>query len=459
METEEKKEKKKGKKEKTGKRKKRALRVLAVFLAVVLVAANFACFRFADILTLFLESPEIGDAQKVGQANANAEEITKRIEEEGIVLLKNENGALPLESDSVNIFGWGQVAPIYVGTGSGGGNADDNITFQAGLESEGIRVNQELTEFYNGLDYERVNAGPLTGFQPDLHLYEADLEEYPKELLDSAKAFSDTAILMITRPGGEALDLAADMGELDGDDGRHMLEITSKEEALLAMLKEDYEHVIVVVNAANTMELGFLEDDGVDAAIWIGNPGKTGFESVAKVLSGEVNPSGALVDTFAYDATSAPSFANFGDFRYENAEDACYVEYAEGIYVGYRYYETRYVDNETGKCDEGLYRDAVQYPFGYGLSYTEFEQRISSFESDDEKITLEIEVENTGDMPGKKIVQIYYTPPYENGGIEKSHVVLAAFAKTELLGIGETQKLRLEIPIEEMVLLPVFAGL
>ncbi len=336
------------------------------------------------------------------------------------------------------------------GTGSGGGNADENITVQKGLENAGFTVNEDLTKFYAELEFERINAGPLTGFQPDLHLYEAGIDQYPAELLEGAKAFSDTAVVFIARPGGEASDLVTNMGTLDGDEGRHMLEITSKEEDLLAMAKENFEHVVVLINAANTMELGFADEEGVDAVLWIGDPGKTGFESVGKVLSGEINPSGAVVDTFAYDATSAPSFANFGDFRYSDSEDAFYVEYAEGIYVGYRYYETRYVDNETGECDEAAYREAVQYPFGYGLSYTEFSQEIKSFKTDAEKVSMEVEVTNTGDTAGKDIVQVYYTAPYEEGRVEKSHVVLGAFDKTELLEAGGAQTITLEIPIEEM---------
>lgn len=435
-----------------GKKKEHKIlkRVFAGVLIVLLLVVNIACFRLENILTLFLENPEIEDVETLQTANDNAERVTKEIEGEGIVLLKNEEKTLPLKSQKINVFGWGSVSPIYVGSGSGGGNAADNITVQKGLENAGFTVNDELTDFYESLDYERVNAGPLTGFQPDLHLYEADREQYTDKMLENARTFSDTAVVVIARPGGEASDLVTDMETLDGDEGRHILEITSKEENLLKMVKENFDNVIVLVNAANAMELGFLEDEGVDAALWIGNPGKTGFESVARVLNGEINPSGALVDTFAYDAMSAPSFANFGDFRYSDGEDAYYVDYAEGIYVGYRYYETRYVDNNTGKCDEETYHKAVQYPFGYGLSYTEFEQKITDFKADDKNISMEVEVTNVGDVEGKDIVQVYYTAPYTEGGIEKSHVVLAAFDKTELLEAGETEKVTLEIPIEEM---------
>ena len=441
-------DRKERKKVKSG--KKRGKKVIAVILAVIVVAVNIACYKFENIITLFLEDSEVASEEELERVTANAEETSVIIESEGAVLLKNENNVLPMESRTINIFGWGSVSPIYAGTGSGGGNSDDNITVQQGLEDAGFTVNDELTQFYEDLDFERKNAGPLTGFQPDLHLYEAELTDYPDELLADAASFSDTAVVVISRPGGEASDLETDMSELDGDEGRNMLELTSQEEDLFQMVTDTYENVIVLINAANAMELGFLEDDGIDAALWIGDPGRTGFEAVGQILSGEVNPSGALVDTYPYDATSAPSYANFGDFTYSNSENVHYVEYAEGIYVGYRYYETRYVDNETGVCNEEAYRDAVQYPFGFGLSYTDFSQMITSFDVDDQNVTVQVEVENTGDTAGKDIVQIYCTPPYEAGGIEKSHVVLAGFDKTELLDPGEKQTMTIEIPIEEL---------
>lgn len=441
---------KNGKKGRKKKEHKILRRVLLTIPVILVVLVNVACFKFDSMMTQFFSNPAQADAQAVGEANRHAEELTKEIEAEGIVLLKNENETLPLSEKNVNVFGWGSVSPIYAGTGSGSGNNAENVTPSQGLENAGFTVNGELTTFYEDLEFERKNAGPLTGFQADMHLYEAEVSDYSEELIQNAVAFSDIALVVISRPGGEASDLLTDMAAADGDEGRHMLELTRKEEDLLAMLKENFEHVVILVNAANPMELGFLEEEGIDAALWIGDPGKTGFESVGRVLCGDVNPSGALVDTYAYDATSSPAYANCGNFEYSNGDGVYYVEYAEGIYVGYRYYETRYVDNETGLCDEEAYRAAVQFPFGYGLSYTEFSQSITDFEADGATVKLDVTVTNTGDVAGKDIVQVYYTAPYTVGGIEKSFVVLGAYGKTGELAPGESETVSLEMAVEDM---------
>ena len=234
------------------------------------------------------------------------------------------------------------------------------------------------------------------------------------------------------------------------DDGKHYLELTKDEEDLLALIKaQGFGKVIVLVNSSNAMELGFLEDDSIDAALWIGSLGSTGFNAVGEILSGKVNPSGRLSDTYAYDLTTAPAYWNAGDFTYSNLKHH-YVEYAEGIYVGYRFYETRYVDNTTGVCDEAAYAKAVQYPFGYGLSYTTFEQSIADYKTTDSAIEMTVEVKNTGAVAGKDVVQVYYTAPYTIGGIEKSHVVLAGFAKTGLLQPGASEKVTVTFAPEDM---------
>ena len=282
---------------------------------------------------------------------------------------------------------------------------------------------------------------------------EVPAEKYTDTLLQNAKAFSDVAIVTISRVGGEGGDLPQDMyaaGYSKTDDGRHYLELTQDEEDLLALVKaQGFGKVIVLVNSSNAMELGFLEDDSIDAALWIGSLGSTGFNAVGGILSGKVNPSGRLSDTYAYDLTTAPAYWNAGDFTYSNLKHH-YVEYAEGIYVGYRFYETRYVDNTTGVCDEAAYAKAVQYPFGYGLSYTTFEQSIADYKTTDSAIEMTVEVKNTGAVAGKDVVQVYYTAPYTIGGIEKSHVVLAGFAKTGLLEPGASEKVTITFAPEDM---------
>ena len=246
------------------------------------------------------------------------------------------------------------------------------------------------------------------------------------------------------------MDMASYTG---GDAGKHYLELQSCEQEMLSMVEKNFKHVIVLVNSSNAMELGFLEDKNVDAALWVGGPVLHDCVAVGEVLSGAINPSGRLVDTYAYDLTTAPAYYNAGDFTYtSNGEDTSehYVEYAEGIYVGYRYYETRYVDNATGKCDEDAYGKVVQYPFGYGLSYTSFEQKITHHEVKDGKINIEIEVKNTGKVAGKDVAQVYVTAPYTNGGIEKSFVELEGFAKTGMLEPGKSEKVTVSFDVEDM---------
>lgn len=446
---------------------KRVKHAISVILVVILIAANVACYNFQNIITMYFSTTNTADETTLKAVTDKAKVVIEDIEAEGIVLLENKNNTLPLDAaanPNINIFGWGSIAPLYGGTGSGGGDASTNVTLQDGLTAAGFSVNSELTDFYKGLGLERGESGPLNGFAPDFNLYEADITQYTDELINNAKAFSDTALIILSRTGGEGSDLATDMGVWDGDSSRHMLELSAKEEAMISLVKTNFEHVVVLINASNAMELGFLEDEGIDGAVWIGGPGETGMTSVGNVLAGKVNPSGALIDTYAYDATSAPAFANAGNFEYSNTKyegsnwsDGStfeayehYLDYQEGIYVGYRFYETRYVDNTTGQCDEAAYKQAVQYPFGYGLSYTTFEQKITDFKSDEKNIEIEVEVTNTGTAAGKDVVQIYHTPPYTTGGIEKSHVVLSAFGKTGSLEPGKSEKVKLQIPVEEM---------
>ncbi|MGM9594054.1 MAG: glycoside hydrolase family 3 C-terminal domain-containing protein [Candidatus Onthomonas sp.] len=438
-------------------------KVASALLCVVLVALlvlNIAVARFNVVVNQFLSGQ--GSSDEITAAEEASKAKTQELEGEGIVLLKNEGDSLPLSEKKVNVFGYGSYAPAYGGAGSGAGDETKNVSVKGGLEAAGFTVNEDLVAFYG-----KVNTGEYEGnvfnmMGNDFNIYEPAVSEYG-DLIDSAKEFSDTAIVVISRAGGEGADLPMDMaGYTGGTPGRHYLELTENEEDMLAMVEENFGTVIVIVNSSHAVELGFLEDEAVDAAIWIGCPGSTGMNAVGEVLSGKVNPSGRLVDTYAYDATSAPSYYNFGDFSYSNtlhttqgmmgSEDAYYkfLDYAEGIYVGYRYYETRYVDNETGVCDEEAYQAAVQFPFGYGLSYTTFEQTMSDLTVSDGNISVDVTVTNTGDVAGKEVVQLYYTAPYTVGGIEKSHVVLAAFDKTDLLQPGASQTLTLTFAVDDM---------
>ena len=442
--------------------RKKGIVPIAVLLTIGLVV-NIACGIFYSAITPFMtanfnplltgqKQVTTGQSLTVEQAAEQSRAMAQELVQEGAVLLKDQNNALPLaEGTAVNLFGYGSVDPIYGGSGSGASDTSSNIDLVTGLTNAGFTVNQELVDFYKKSGVSRAAQKGFEGsnFTPA----EVPAAQYTDTLLQNAKAFSDVAIVTISRVGGEGGDLPQDMyaaGYSKTDDGRHYLELTQDEEDLLALIKaQGFSKVIVLVNSSNAMELGFLEDDSIDAALWIGSLGSTGFNAVGEILSGKVNPSGRLSDTYAYDLTTAPAYWNAGDFTYANLKHH-YVEYAEGIYVGYRFYETRYVDNTTGVCDEAAYAKAVQYPFGYGLSYTTFEQSIADYKTTDSAIEMTVEVKNTGAVAGKDVVQVYYTAPYTIGGIEKSHVVLAGFAKTSLLEPGASEKVTITFAPEDM---------
>ncbi len=442
--------------------RKKGIVPIAVLLTIGLVV-NIACGIFYSAITPFMtanlnplltgqKQVTTGQSLTVEQAAEQSRAMAQELVQEGAVLLKDQNNALPLaEGTAVNLFGYGSVDPIYGGSGSGASDTSSNIDLVTGLTNAGFTVNQELVDFYKKSGVSRAAQKGFEGsnFTPA----EVPAAQYTDTLLQNAKAFSDVAIVTFSRVGGEGGDLPQDMyaaGYSKTDDGRHYLELTQDEEDLLALIKaQGFSKVIVLINSSNAMELGFLEDDSIDAALWIGSLGSTGFNAVGEILSGKVNPSGRLSDTYAYDLTTAPAYWNAGDFTYSNLKHH-YVEYAEGIYVGYRFYETRYVDNTTGVCDEAAYAKAVQYPFGYGLSYTTFEQSIADYKTTDSAIEMTVEVKNTGAVAGKDVVQVYYTAPYTIGGIEKSHVVLAGFAKTSLLQPGASEKVTVTFAPEDM---------
>ena len=442
--------------------RKKGIVPIAVLLTIGLVV-NIACGIFYSAITPFMtanfnplltgqKQVTTGQSLTVEQAAEQSRAMAQELVQEGAVLLKDQDNALPLaEGTAVNLFGYGSVDPIYGGSGSGASDTSSNIDLVTGLTNAGFTVNQELVDFYKKSGVSRAAQKGFEGsnFTPA----EVPAAQYTDPLLQNAKAFSDVAIVTFSRVGGEGGDLPQDMyaaGYSKTDDGRHYLELTQDEEDLLALIKaQGFGKVIVLINSSNAMELGFLEDDSIDAALWIGSLGSTGFNAVGEILSGKVNPSGRLSDTYAYDLTTAPAYWNAGDFTYSNLKHH-YVEYAEGIYVGYRFYETRYVDNTTGVCDEAAYAKAVQYPFGYGLSYTTFEQSIADYKTTDSAIEMTVEVKNTGAVAGKDVVQVYYTAPYTIGGIEKSHVVLAGFAKTSLLQPGASEKVTITLAPEDM---------
>lgn len=447
-----------------GKKKKIGFTLLSL-LGLVVIGANYALNMFVNVVDTYF-APSYADDGKIADAEKVSKDLVTEIQEEGTVLLENKDQTLPLKKSSkINIFGISSVAVTYGGSGSGAADESKNVNLQQGLENAGFEVNSELTDFYkeNLPKKEGGNIFSLNG--GDYNIYEPAKDKYSEDLLKNAKAFSDTAVVVISRNGGEGADLPQNMAEYQqGDKDKHYLELQDVEKDMLKTVTENFDKVVVLVNSSNAMELGFLEDAGVDAALWIGGPGSTGLNGVAKILSGEVNPSGRLVDTYAYDMTSNPTYWNTGDFSYTNISyektpwgakepqtfNYKFVNYQEGIYLGYRYYETRFVDNATGKMDEAAYDRAVQYPFGYGLSYTNFDKEITSMKEAGDKIEVTVKVTNTGDVAGKDVAQIYYTAPYTAGGIEKSHVVLAGFDKTKTLEPGQSDNLTIAFDRDDL---------
>lgn len=395
------------------------------------------------------------DYETVDDAKEASAQLVADIADEGMVLVKN-NGTLPVATGAVTLLGRGAADPVYGGSGSGTADTRTAVNIRKGVEDAGFTVNdtvyQQLADFAAANPASEGGRTNIVMDEPDKSNYnigEMPVSEYSSAALDSFASFSDAAIVVIGRGGGEGGDLATNMEAWDdnAEPGQHQLELNRDEKDLLALAKDNFDNVIVVVNASTSLELGILEDDAdVDGIILAGSPGAAGFSALGRILSGEVNPSGRTVDIFSADFTADPTFVNFGDFAYSNIDDAYFVDYEEGIYSGYRYYETA---AEEGFID---YDGAVVYPFGFGLSYTTFEWSLAGQElgGTDGDISVDVEVTNTGDVAGKDVVQLYYTAPYTAGGIEKAHVVLGAFAKTGLLEAGASETLTLTFAVEDM---------
>ncbi|MGM0213760.1 glycoside hydrolase family 3 protein [Enterococcus sp. AZ109] len=379
-------------------------------------------------------------------------ELTKEIANEGTVLLKNTDNYLPLEdTENLNVFGWASTNPVYGGTGSGNVDTSNATTILSGLEEAGFSLNDQLSDFYSDYRTDRPEVGM---WAQDWTLVEPKSSDYSDKLIDDAKEFSNTALIVISRVGGEGADLPTNMkGEgityegNDGDfeDGDHYLQLSKTERDMVDLVTDNFEDVIVLVNSSNAMELGWLNDyDNIKGALWMAGPGATGFSALGDILKGEVNPSGKTVDTFVYDLQQTPTWNNFGDFSYDDSKYK-FIDYVENIYVGYKFYETYYQDNEEG------YSQAVQYPLGYGLSYTTFEQTMGDLRTEsDGTITFDVTVRNTGDVAGKDVVQVYFTPPYQDGGIEKAATNVLTFEKTDEIAPGESQTLTVSFNQEDM---------
>ena len=472
------------------KAKKKMIRAqagLAILLALTIVVNLICTGPMSTMLDLVSGSGTITE-----ETSAKATELVNEITADGVVLAKDEDGILPVASGSkLNVFGWASTNPCYGGTGSGALNTAYPVTdLLTGLHDAGIETNEELSKFYTDYKADRPSVGMVA---QDWTLPEPNVSLYTDEMMENAKAFSDTAMVVITRVGGEGADLPTDMASVvdgswirrvaqaygsergtayyngtyddslnegnDWDKGDHFLQLSNREEDLLDLVTANFDNVILVYNGANAFQMDFLKDyPQIKGVLLCPGTGQSGFEGFGKVVSGEVNPSGRTVDTYVSNLKNAPWWNNFGDFKYTNTEELnsdssffdpegttpSFVNYVEGIYVGYKFYETA--------ADEGLinYDDEVVFPFGYGLSYTSFTKEMSGITNDGTSLNFTVTVTNTGSVAGKDVVEIYSNPPYTNGGIEKSSANLLDFAKTSELAPGESQTIEFSIPVEDL---------
>lgn len=437
---------------------------IAMLLAVV-ICVSMICFGpMATLIGLATGSGTISN-----ETNEEAAGVAEEIMEDGIVLLKNES-LLPLnETKKLNIFGWESINPAYGGAGSGGINGlYDIVSLNQGLENAGFSINQELVDFYNnyGADNPEMSIQKQSWTLP-----EPPVDTYSDKLIKNAKDYSDVAVVVLSRKAGEGHnDIPMDVSKAaydnnsdeydDFPEGEHYLQLSQTERDMVDMVCSNFNNVIVIYNGANQFELGFTNEyPQIKSVVWCPGTGNVGFNALGKVFSGEVNPSGKTPDTFVYDMTTAPWWNNAEKTGYTNLADMAvegmnagtaqvyapaFTNYVEDIYVGYKYYETA---AQEGAID---YDKTVQYPFGYGLSYTEFEQKMGELEEKDGQISVDVEVTNTGDEAGKDVVEVYYNPPYTNGGIEKSSTNLIEFEKTNLLQPGESQTVTVTFSIEDM---------
>ena len=467
--------------------------IMAVVFAAMIVADALCGINAGAITNLLCGNGLRFDGEEVDAALAESDALVRKIGDESIVLLKNEydgdSAALPLKETErkLNLFGWASCDAGFLLTGGGSGAAnlqwDKCVTLSAALRnvttdedgatSRTFELNESLLDKYFAFANKREDKQDDTD---PVRLIEPDRSFYTDAVMNEAKAFSDVAVITIARWGSENMEIPYTQKKKGKpeDRDRTYLQLSTEEEALIDLVTENFEKVIVIVNTANTMEMGFLDNDKIDAVLLVGLPGQSGAHAIRRVLTGEINPSGRTVDTYAYDLRSAPSYAN-------NRRDGDHIHYVEGIYVGYKWYETAYADKIVheayGKTfdystDEG-YKNIVQYPFGYGLSYTDFTWEVdsskvvideneidlenASITNKKAKIKIDVTVTNAANgVAGMDVVQLYVTPPYDKnadggkGGIEKAAVNLVAFAKTPMLEPGQSSTLTLEFDLYDV---------
>lgn len=435
---------------------------VAIILALV-TTVNLICFGpMSTIISLATGHGSISE-----ETSAQAGALCETVADEGIVLLQDKDNILPIQSTkNLNVFGWASTNPCYGGTGSGAlSDAYPTVSLLQGLENAGYSLNNELSDFYTSYNAARPEVGM---FAQDWTLPEPAASTYTDDMIANAKEFSDVAMVVITRVGGEGADLPTDMSKVtyndnskdykDFPEGSHYLELSQSEKDMLDLVCKNFDNVVVVYNGANAMELNFVKQySQIKGLIWCPGTGQSGFNALGDIVSGEVNPSGKTTDTFVTDLTATPYYNNIGNFVYDNMKEdftadsfgmpssPTFVNYSEGIYVGYRFYETA--------AAEGLinYDNTVMYPFGYGLSYTNFTQEMGELKDDGNgNISVDVTVTNTGDKAGKDVVEVYDNPPYTNGGIEKASANLIGFEKTDMLDPGASQVVTVTFTKEDL---------
>ena len=450
---------------------------IKLFLTLVLLIGTVG----SNLIALYWDSPlqtflgVVGEGTKGGSGDEDLfvssfdsskdvlksqKKLANDIVGEGAILLKNDN-SLPLQTKSkISLFGIASKSGDISGSGSGEVKGD-KLDLETSLKNSGFEVNPKLVEFYkNSKHAHGPGTGPGSGDATgDWKLDEVPQNEYSQDIKNSYEKYNDAAIIVISRQSGEGGDLPTEMSRFGGDANKNYLELSKEEEDLLKAVKDSnkFKTTILLVNAPNAMELGFMdkEEFGIDGCLWYAGTGANGIESIGKILNGEINPSGRTVDTYAYDNFSAPSMQNFGDFRYVDSKgkvvDNSYLNYGEGIYVGYRYYETRYEDSilETDNVGNYVYSDEVMFPFGYGLSYTNFSWSNFNVTQVENKYTVTVDIKNIGKVAGKEVVELYSQTPQKEK-IESSAVNLVDFEKTKMLEPGEEEKVSFEVSKDDL---------
>ena len=454
-----------------------SIAAIALITATIVTGDVFAG-KYRSIISGFFGCTEQidGDKTTIDEGAKTGDQVVRKIANEGVVLLRNEKNKigrqtlpLPATTKKINIFGWYATDSGFLLAGNGSGRSyvhkDNKVTLLGAFKEAGFEYNQEIIDIYEKHCKSPKDWGET---QEWANRYHTKLKEpvtdvaFPNDVRERAKSFSDTALIVLSRYSGEYIERISNKQEKEGlptDETRNFSQISTEEESLIKMCTANFDNVIVVFNTGSIMQMDFLEDlafGNIGAALNVGYMGQSGATAIPKILTGEVNPSGRLADTILYN----PTKDEITRINCKNGDTD--IVYAEDIYVGYKWYETASAEGYLN------YDDVVQYPFGFGLDYSDFSWKISSFEvknldsnskyvtdpsnklASDSKISLSVEVTNNSDIPGKDVVELYYHAPYYNGGIEKSEINLLDFAKTPTLKKGESYTVQFEFTPYEM---------